>query len=349
MKETRERSTAPRRRGRTDRRRPSRQRTPGDSPEGSGAVHQPPASKGAKGANGSPQASASNGVRLNKFLADRGVASRRKCDELIAAGKVMVDDRPIDQLGTRIDPARQKVEVDGWVLEPAVQHRYYLLHKPKGVICTNEEREARPRAIDLITDPRKGRIYTVGRLDEESEGLLILTNDGAFAQRVSHPRHGVPKTYRVQVRGAVERDKIDRIRRGVHLAEGRTGRVRVHVQRSTPAKSTLNVTLYEGKNREVRRIFARFGYVVTSLVRTRIGQLGDPKLRRGEWRTLTGREVRELLDLTARPADEVLDETEPRPAARGTRGARRSQGAGRSKGGQRRRSTRQGSSRGGRR
>jgi len=264
---------------------------------------------------GQRDAGTNTGVRLNKFLADRGVASRRKCDELIAAGKVLIDDEPVDRLGTRIDPERQRVEVEGWVLEPDVEHRYYLLHKPKGVICTNEERELRPRAIDLITDPKKGRIYTVGRLDEESEGLVILTNDGAFAQRVAHPRHGVPKTYRVQVRGPAEREKLDRVRRGVHLSEGRTGRVRVHVQRSTPTKTTLNVTLFEGKNREVRRIFARVGYVVTSLVRTRIGHLGDRKLKRGGWRTLTGREVRELLELTERPDDEVLAETPPRPTS----------------------------------
>ena len=330
MNETRRRSAG---------RRPDRSasQSRGQRQSKSNARHRRPSAQSS--ANGSESADAERGVRLNKFLADRGVASRRKCDELIAAGKVLIDDQPVEQLGTRVDPSRQKVEVDGWVLEPGVQHRYYLLHKPKGVICTNEERELRPRAIDLITDPRKGRIYTVGRLDEESEGLLILTNDGAFAQRISHPSHGVPKTYRVQVRGPAEREKLDRVRRGIHLAEGRTGRVRVHVQRSTPTKTTLNVTLFEGKNREDAPHFARVGYIVTSLVRTRIGHLGDRKLRRGDWRVLTGREVRELLELTERPADEVLDETEPRPVPQRGPGAngrgRRPARGGRQRGGRR--------------
>jgi 23S rRNA pseudouridine2605 synthase len=141
-------------------------------------------------------AGAGGTVRLNKYLADHGIASRRKCDELIAKGKVTVDGAICTELGTKIDPAAQEIDVDGVVLRPErTEPRYYLLHKPRGVVCTNERREARMRAIDLITDPSKGRIYTVGRLDEESTGLILLTNDGEFANRIAHPRYGVTKTY----------------------------------------------------------------------------------------------------------------------------------------------------------
>ena len=143
-------------------------------------------------------------VRLNKYLADHGVDSRRKCDELIRSGKVVVDGAPVLELGTKVDPGAQVVEVDGIRLKPEkLRRRYFLLNKPTGVVCTNERRETRPRAIDLITDPTKGRIYTVGRLDEDSKGLILLTNDGEYANRVMHPRYGVHKTYSVRVAGRV--------------------------------------------------------------------------------------------------------------------------------------------------
>jgi 23S rRNA pseudouridine2605 synthase len=235
-------------------------------------------------------------VRLNKFLADHGVASRRASDELIQAGRVEVDGRVVTELGTKIDPARQHVAVDGRELgSGALRKRYYLLHKPAGVLCTNDPREARPRAIDLIDDRDKGRIYTVGRLDEESTGLILLTNDGEFANRVMHPSHGVPKTYEVRLRGEIPDQELNRIRDGVWLAEGRTAGARVVVKRRTAAHSDLAVTLREGRNREVRRVFARFGYKVTRLHRSRIGDLDGRGLRPGAWRPLTQREVEGLL------------------------------------------------------
>jgi 23S rRNA pseudouridine2605 synthase len=231
------------------------------------------------------------GVRLNKFLAERGVASRRRCDELIAGGLVTVDDRIVTQLGTRIDPARAKVEVDGVVLRPDAQRRYYLLNKPRGVVCTNEVREARPRAIDLIDDPDRGRIYTVGRLDEESEGLILLTSDGEFAQRVAHPRYGVTKTYLVKLRGRVGGEEIERLRRGVHLAEGRTGGALLRVIKRSSQWTQMEVTLSEGRNREIRRIFAAVGHKVQTLKRVAIGELTDRRLKPGQWRPLVRAEV----------------------------------------------------------
>jgi 23S rRNA pseudouridine2605 synthase len=230
-------------------------------------------------------------VRLNKYLADRGIASRRKCDELIAGGQVTVDGELTTELGTKIDPEKQSVEIDGYVLKPGgMRRRYYLLNKPAGVVCTNEPRETRPRAVDLITDARKGRIYTVGRLDEESKGLILLTNDGDFANRIMHPRYGVEKTYVVRVAGKIDDAALQKIRDGVHLAEGRTAGARVLVDKRLRDQSTLTLTLREGMNREIRRAFAAVGFKVLDLRRTRIGPLSERGMKIGRWRELTNEE-----------------------------------------------------------
>jgi 23S rRNA pseudouridine2605 synthase len=236
-------------------------------------------------------------VRLNKYLADHGVASRRACDELISAGKIIVDGLPETRLGTKVDPNRQTVEVDGVFLKPeGTSRRYYILNKPSGVVCTNERRETRLRAVDLISDPARGRVYTVGRLDEESKGLILITNDGEFAQRIAHPRFGVPKIYAVKVVGNIDEGAVQKVRGGVHLSEGRTGGARIVVIRRTRAYSYLEVTLREGINREVRRIFARVGYKVVDLKRVQIGPLNDRGLKVGRWRSLSRPEVEELLE-----------------------------------------------------
>ncbi len=235
-------------------------------------------------------------VRLNKYLADQGVASRRACDELIAKGKVTVDGDIVTELGVKVNPLTQVVEIDGHHLRPErAERKYYVLHKPSGVVCTNERRETRPRAVDLITDPNKGRIYTVGRLDEDSTGLIVLTSDGEFAERVSHPRFGVPKTYLVKVSGRMTDEEVQRIREGVHLAEGRTAGARVVVLKRSPQQSSLEITIREGKNREVRRMLARVGAKVRSLQRVRIGPLTVRGLREGRWRAMSRDEVEALL------------------------------------------------------
>lgn len=261
-------------------------------------------------------------VRLNKYLAESGVASRRKCDELIAGGHVTVDDAIVTELGTKVDPAAQRVEVDGVVLEPRVLlKRYYLLNKPRHVVCTSAGNEGRRRAIDLITDRHKGRIYTVGRLDEDSTGLLLLTNDGEFAQRIAHPRHGIPKTYLVKVKGHVGPGALERLRKGVFLSEGKTAGAYVRVRKRTATFSVLTITLQEGKNREVRRMLARVGHDVLTLKRTRIGELSDPKLPEGAWRPLQRREVSDLLELAERASAAAFARGGPaalRPAARKT-------------------------------
>jgi len=251
-------------------------------------------------------------IRLNKLLADHGIASRRKCDELIAKGKVSVDGEPVTELGTKVDPDSQVVDVDGVTLK-GMARRYYVLNKPSGVVCTNEEREQRPRAIDLIADKNKGRIYTVGRLDEESTGLILLTNDGDFANRVMHPRYGVYKTYSVRVAGRIDDEALNKVRDGVQLAEGRTGGARILVKRRSRDSSTLDVTLREGMNREIRRVFAGVGYKVVALRRSQIGPLTTYGLKTGHWRKLKRVELRDLLNPPAEP---------PAQTRRPTRGGR---------------------------
>jgi len=257
-------------------------------------------------------------VRLNKYLADHGVASRRACDSLIEQGKVTVDGMPVSELGTKINPLEQTVEVDGTILRPeGASRRYYMLHKPAGVVCTNERSESRPRAIDLITDRDKGRIYTVGRLDEESTGLILLTNDGDFAQRVAHPRYGVPKTYRVTLHGRIHDEAIQKVREGVYLSDGRTGGARILIRRRSTSSSVLLVTLREGRNREVRRVFADVGFKVVRLARVDIGPLSARGLRAGKWRPLSREEVEALLDLADEErALEPLDTPRSRQVAR---------------------------------
>ena len=270
----------------------------------------------------SPTVSAEPGlIRLNKFLADHGVDSRRKCDELIEAGKVTIDGAPVLELGTRVDPTKQTVEVDGVPLKSErARLRYYLLNKPAGVVCTNEKRETRPRAIDMITDPKKGRIYTIGRLDEDSHGLILLTNDGDYANHVMHPRYGVKKTYLVKVRGKIDDEALQKVRNGVHLSEGKTAGARILVQRRSKDYSKLTVTLTEGMNREIRRSFARVGYKVVDLQRTRIGPLHLGGIKRaGRWRELTLMEARSVLD----PEEQVDEEQIERRRNKAGESARR--------------------------
>jgi len=268
-----------------------------------------------------PELGSGRGVRLNKLLADHGIASRRGADALITAGKVSVDGEPATELGLRVDPERQKIEIDGFVLKPrTAKRRYYLLNKPAGVVCTNEGRETRPRAVDLVTDPRKGRIYTVGRLDEASQGLILLTNDGIFANRIMHPRYGVTKTYLVKVRGEIDDAALTKVREGVHLSEGRTAGARILVERRGRDHSLLTVSIREGMNRELRRSFAKVGFKVLELRRTRIGPVTDRGLKTGRWRELEPDEVESLLagDVApkASPGPRRATRSRPKPGRR---------------------------------
>jgi 23S rRNA pseudouridine2605 synthase len=231
-------------------------------------------------------------VRLNRFLAQSGVSSRRAADGLIKGGRVTVNGEVVRELGVRVDPTHDEVTCDGnrVATEPPV---YLLFNKPSGVVCTNARHEQRERVIDFLPHIR-GRIYTVGRLDLESEGLILVTNDGTFAQKMAHPRFGVPKTYAVLVRGRVSKEDLDKARGGVWLSEGRTAGARFTIERQSKDRTYMKVVLREGKNREIRRIFAKLGYPVITLKRVRIGSLTLHGLGRGKGRFLTRNEVAEL-------------------------------------------------------
>lgn len=240
-------------------------------------------------------------VRLNRFLAMSGVSSRRAADELITNGRVEVNGTTVTELGMRIDPANDEVRVDGRRVQQE-KKLYILFNKPAGVVCTNARHEQKKRVIDLLPEVR-GRIYTVGRLDLDSEGLLLLTNDGDFALQMTHPRYGVPKVYAVEVRGRVEKEDLEKARGGVWLSEGPTAGMKIRVEHQGPGKTFLRVMLREGKNREIRRVFAKLGYPVKSLKRVRIGDLTLHGLGTANWRYLTPTEVKDLIEISKRETD----------------------------------------------
>jgi len=231
-------------------------------------------------------------VRLNRFLASAGICSRRAADELIRTGRVSINGKQVQELGVRIDSMNDEVRLDD---ELVVQEKrvYVLFNKPKGVGCTNARNEKRDRVIDFL-EQVKGRIYTVGRLYADSEGLILLTNDGDFAQEMAHPKFGVPKTYAVLVRGSVNADALKKVRGGVWLSEGKTSGADIRIERRGRDKTYLKVVLREGKNREIRRIFAKLGNPVLSLKRIRIGDLNLHALRSGKHRFLKADEIRRL-------------------------------------------------------
>jgi len=236
---------------------------------------------------------AGNRERLHKVLAAAGIGSRRKCEELIAAGRVTVDGRTVTEQGTKVDPDEVEIRVDS---EPLRRSRrlYYLVNKPTGVVSTSRDPSARPRVIDLL--PSDERLFTVGRLDLSSEGLILATNDGELANLLAHPRYGVEKIYHAQVAGVPEREVLDRLRQGVHLAEGFAHAKRVTVKSQHKQSALLEIVLDEGRNREVRRLLARVGHKVLRLKRVGLGPLRLGDLAPGEFRPLRREEVRALKD-----------------------------------------------------
>jgi 23S rRNA pseudouridine2605 synthase len=255
--------------------------------------------------------------RLNKFLAHAGVGSRRHCDDMILHGRVAVDGRPVRELGTRIDPEHQTVSVDGKPLK-AEQHVYWLVHKPRGYLCTNHDPAGRPLATDLLPHVPQ-RVYTVGRLDEDSEGLLLLTNDGDLAFRLMHPRFGVRKTYLVQVAGKPAREDLEQLLKGVWLSDGHVKAQRVKRLRAQGESTWLEVVLSEGKNREVRRMLAKLEHKVLRLRRTAIGPVKLDRLPRGKARRLKPEELARLQAIAQRSQRKSAGGAAPPAPAAGER------------------------------
>jgi 23S rRNA pseudouridine2605 synthase len=230
---------------------------------------------------------AAEGIRLQKLLAQAGIGSRRSCEELIAAGRVTVNGKPV-ALGARVDPEHDQVVVDGVAVSVRPGLVYYLLNKPRGVVTTAADPQGRPTVVDLV--PAEPRVYPVGRLDQDSEGLLLLTNDGDLTHRLTHPRFGVDKEYVVEVEGSPSRGVVRRLREGVDLEDGRTAPAKV----ALVAPNLLRLTIHEGRKRQVRRMCEAVGHPALRLVRTRIGPVRDHGLGPGEWRPLERDEVRAL-------------------------------------------------------
>jgi 23S rRNA pseudouridine2605 synthase len=233
------------------------------------------------------------GDRLQKVLAAAGLGSRRECEELIVTGRVEVNGQTVDELGTRVDPLNQEIRVDGVAL-PRTRRVHFMLNKPPGVVCTNDDPSGRVRAIDLV---RSGeRLFTVGRLDRTSEGLILVTNDGELANRLTHPRYGVEKRYLARIVGSPNPVIFEKLRKGIHLAEGVARVSDIRVRKRTSKFTDVEIVLQEGRNREIRRILARVGHKVVRLKRIAIGPLRLGELPVGDSRPLTREEVRRLHD-----------------------------------------------------
>jgi 23S rRNA pseudouridine2605 synthase len=252
--------------------------------------------------------------RLNKFLAHAGLGSRRHCDDLIASGRVRVDGLVVREMGARIDPAAVTVEIDGQPVRPE-RNVYWLVNKPLGYLCTNHDPDGRPRAIDLV--PHVGeRVYTVGRLDEDSEGLLLLTNDGDLAFKLMHPRFGIHKTYLVQVAGKPTKDDLQKILDGVWLSDGHVKAKRVKRLKSQGESTWLEIVLTEGKNREIRRMLAKLEHKVMRLKRIALGPIKLDRLRKGKSRKLKPEELELLHKSLNRPPrhEKTPEKPEQEPA-----------------------------------
>lgn len=236
------------------------------------------------------------GDRLQKVLAQAGLGSRRACEELIAAGRVTVDGE-VAELGRRVDPATAAVEVDGVRVVVDPTRVYYLLNKPPGVVSTAADPQGRPAVVGLV--PPEPRVFSVGRLDLATEGLLILTNDGDLAQALTHPSRGVEKEYLVEVEGVPAPGVLRRLRQGVTLDDGPTAPARVSLLADRGDHAAVEIVVHEGRNRQVRRMCDAVGHPVRRLVRTRIGPIADRSIRPGEWRVLEPSEVRALFAAAA--------------------------------------------------
>jgi 23S rRNA pseudouridine2605 synthase len=274
-------------------------------PLGKAIMRKPPA-QGAQAAadvespDDETEASPSQGERLQKVLAAAGLGSRRQCEELITDVRVEVARKVVSHLGTRVNAHAVEIRVDGVAL-PRPKLVHYMLNKPTGVVSTNRDPAGRTRVIDLLPT-RDLRLFTVGRLDMSSEGLILVTNDGELANRLTHPRYGIDKTYNVEVAGVLEQEELQTLRKGVYLAEGFARVVNVKIKATYKKSTLLEIVLNEGKNREIRRLLARVGHKVERLKRIALGPLRLGELASGEFRPLTREELKSLR-LASEPAE----------------------------------------------
>lgn len=234
--------------------------------------------------------------RLQKVLAEAGVASRRKCEELITAGRVQVNDEVVTTLGVKVDASKDVIIVDGRKIRQE-KKVYVLFNKPKGVITSASDPGGRKIVTDFLEDIKE-RIYPVGRLDYDTEGLLLLTNDGEFANLLTHPRHHVPRTYHATVKGVPHGSLLDKLRDGIELEDGMTAPAEVDYYDIDPAKkeTIVSITIYEGRNRQVRRMFDAIQFPLIKLKRVQFGPIALTGVPRGKFRHLEAKEIKELTE-----------------------------------------------------
>ena len=257
--------------------------------------------------------------RIQKIVARAGIAARRKAEDLIREGRVTVNGK-LATIGDKADPATDSIKIDGKRIQPGREHRYFLLNKPRGYLTAVSDPDGRPTVIELVPPALRRALVPVGRLDYQTEGLLILTDDGELANRLSHPRFGCHKTYEVKVKGAPDESKVDRLRRGIVLDGRRTAPCRIQPLRVTSQRGEeggnawFRVELSEGRTRQIREMFFRVGHPVQKLRRVAIGPLEDPNLPVGELRDLTESELRSLRQTTATIEPRREPARRPRPA-----------------------------------
>ncbi|MCB9833939.1 MAG: rRNA pseudouridine synthase [Planctomycetes bacterium] len=232
--------------------------------------------------------------RLHKFLASSGIGSRRRCEELIAEGRVSVDGVEVHEMGIVVDPDTQEIRFDDELVRPE-RPVHFVVNKPVGYLCTSADDWGRRTVISLVKDRHRRRLFTVGRLDEDSEGIIFVTNDGEFANRVAHPRYGLEKTYELKLHGYLEDEQLDRVRQGVWLSTGKSQPMFVRLLKRSQQFSLVRVRIHEGKNRQLRRVFAKIGHAVARLQRVRIGPIELKGLKKGEARRLGKTEVDAIL------------------------------------------------------
>lgn len=251
--------------------------------------------------------------RLQKILSQAGIASRRASEQLMLDGRVTVNGQTVRELGTKADPSADDIRVDQRRIKIAQRHRYVLLNKPKGYVTTRSDPQQRPTVMELLRAVKE-YIYPVGRLDFETEGLLLLTNDGELAAKLTHPRHEIARVYEVRCLGVPDAHDIDRLGRGVSIDGRRTDPAHVALAPGFhEGHATLRITIAEGRNRQVRKMFDAIGHPVDYLRRISIGPLKDPRLKQGYWRDLEADEVAALKKAVQAPQ---RTERRPRPPAR---------------------------------
>ncbi len=256
-------------------------------------------------------------IRLQKFLSEAGVAARRAAEDLVIEGRVVINDRVVDGLPAFVDPLSDDVYVDGQRVRPAAKS-YYLLNKPRGTVVSTFDPAGRKKVGDLMAGVQE-RVFPVGRLEVDADGVLLMTNDGDLAEKLTHPRYGVEKVYRVEVRGLVSKENLLKIRKGMWFAEGRTPPARIDVTFSSRELTIMEMTIRESKHRAIPRMLARLGYKVKKFTCIRIGRLTTKGLQPGQYRPLTAGEVKQLHKL----AEKVTADAKAAPPGEGAERARR--------------------------